>query len=113
MQTIYQQLEPDTRVIERFHRDFTFHDLESFNAAEDGDAAIWSAGKCGTHIAFTHRAGHPVKSDHVAAVAAVYGSNPVWRRIAFTGPNTGKVSKMTGPPAIRWLRDGTVECVNT
>ena len=65
MQTIYQQLEPDTTVIECYHRDFTFHDLESFNAAKDGDAAIWSAGPCGTHIAFTHRAGKPVKSPTI------------------------------------------------
>jgi len=112
MTSIYQQLLPDTAVIERFHADFSFHDLESFNAAEDGDAAIWCAGDCGTHIAFTHRAGKPVKSDHVAAVAAVYGHNPIWRRIKFTGPNQGRVSKMQGPPAVRWLRDGTVECIN-
>jgi len=112
MKTIYQQLEPDTAIIERFHTDFSFHDLVSFKLAGKGDVAIWSAGDCGTHLAFTHRAGKPVKSDHVAAVAAVYGKNPIWHRITFTGPNRGRVTVMAGPPKIRRLRDGTVECVN-
>ncbi len=99
MLTVYQQLKPDTNVIEHYHRDFTYHDLQSFRQAKNGDVAIWSAGRCGTHLAFTHREGKPVDSDHVSAVVAVYGHNPVWRRIEFTGANAGRIVRLTQPPS--------------
>lgn len=100
MTTVYMQLKPATDVIEAFHRDFTYHDLRSFRLSKDGDIAVWSAGPCGTHLAYTHVDGAPTDGSHVRAVVDVYGNNPVWRRIEFTGPNAGRVLKLDGPPKV-------------
>ena len=98
MPTVYEKLEPASAVIEAFHADFTFHDLRSFKLCKNGDTAIWSAGKCGTHLAFTHLEGVPCNREHVRAVISEYGKNPIWRRIEFTGPNSGRVVKLKQVP---------------
>ncbi len=93
--SVYDQLAPLTAVIKSYREDFTVHDLRSFREAKNGDIAIWTAGRCGTHLAFTHRAGKPCSTEHADAVKAVYGRNPVWRLIDFTGPNTGYARSLT------------------
>ena len=96
--TIYQQLEPDASVIKSYHRDFTYHDARSFDSAERGDIAIWTAGEFGTHLVFTHRKGEPCDPEYLEAVTRTYDTNPVWRRIEFSGPNEGRVIKLRGQP---------------